>query len=487
MIRFFATAACVLACASVIASDVTIVNPSFEANVTGNGTFPVLVPQGWNVLDPNGILDGGNDSTGVVNPTGTTFFPNGAPDGSNLGFIFLSDQIEGGLVSLSQTLSATLQANTRYTLTVQVGNIASGSGANMQFYDLDGFPGYTVQLLANGVVLAEDANTLTIPEGECSLSTVQFTTGSSHAQLGQALEIRLTNLNHRFSQQDPGIEVDFDDLHLDASPAGPYTLAIRSSAPASGVAMTVWTQDKNGAKNGVTPFDRVYDQGVSAAVTAPSSVGSQWFDHWERDGQTIVGGQRTLATTMDAAHTIRAVFLAGRTLTVSSQNPNSGVPITVYTADKNGLKNGTTQFVRQYTQGAQVSLTAPATVGNNYFMRWDLDGASWQANKTVVVPMSADRTLSAVYGTGVVLTVEASEASVPITVWNNDRAGLGNGVTSFSRLYAPSQAVALTAPASAAGKAFMRWERDGTPLAGPGKTTSLVMDAAHTLRAVYGP
>jgi hypothetical protein len=482
-IAFFA----LLGCAWAAATDVPVVNPSFEADVTGSGTFPVLVPQGWAVLDPNGILDGGDDSTGVVNPTGTTFFPAGAPDGNNLGFIFLSQQIEGGEVSLRQILSSTLQANTRYTLTVQVGNIASGSGSNNVFYDLDGFPGYRVELLANGQVLSTDINTLSIPEGECRMATVQFTTGATHPQMGQPLEIRFTNLNQRFSAEDPGIEVDFDDVHLDASPAGPYVLGIQSASPNSGVNMTVWTADTGGLKNGATPFSRTYNAGTNAQVTAPLNVGNQWFDHWDLDGVTVPGGLRTIAVTMGAAHIIKATYLTGRTLTVGSENPASGVPITVWTTDENGLKNGTTEFVRTYTQGTQAAVTAPAVVGTRYFRRWNLDGASWQANKTVTVPMFANRTLTAVYGDGVVLTVQASEASVPITVWTNDRAGLGNGTTTFTRLYAPNQTVSLTAPASAGGKAFVRWEKDGVAQPGPGKTLTLTMDAAHTLRAIYGP
>ncbi|MEK6236955.1 MAG: PEP-CTERM sorting domain-containing protein, partial [Planctomycetales bacterium] len=41
--------------------------------------------------------------------------------------------------------------------------------------------------------------------------------GDSHPQLGQALEIRLFNLN-QMDLPDPGIEVDFDDVRLDATP-----------------------------------------------------------------------------------------------------------------------------------------------------------------------------------------------------------------------------------------------------------------------------
>ncbi len=110
----------------------------------------------------------------------------------------------------------------RYTLRVQVGNIASGFGAPPfdQFYDLDGFPGYRVQLLAGGVLLAEDDNTLfgLIPEGEFRLSTVTAEVGPDHPALGQAIEIRLLSRNEAQSAEDPGIEVDFDDVRLDAAP-----------------------------------------------------------------------------------------------------------------------------------------------------------------------------------------------------------------------------------------------------------------------------
>ena len=92
---------------------------------------------------------------------------------------------------------------------------------------------------------------------------------------------------------------------------------------------------------------------------------------------------------------MRAVFAPNRTLAITSQNPSSGIPITVWTADRNGLKNGTTSFVRNYAQGDQVSVTAPAVQGTNYFARWDLDGSPWLGTKTVTVPMSGNRTLSA--------------------------------------------------------------------------------------------
>ena len=118
-----------------------------------------------------------------------------------------------------QTLSATLQANTNYSLQVAIGNIASATSSNGTFFDLDGFPGYRVDLLAGGVVIADNNNSLagSIPEGQFGTSTVAFSTGAAPAQLGQPLGIRLVNLNIvdlLFTDSD--LEVDFDNVNLSA-------------------------------------------------------------------------------------------------------------------------------------------------------------------------------------------------------------------------------------------------------------------------------
>jgi hypothetical protein len=89
------------------------------------------------------------------------------------------------------------------------------------FYNLDGFPGYRVQLLAGAVVVAEDDGALsaTLGEGTFAPSTVQLTTGASPGQLGQPLAIRLVNRNQPDDPLARGLEVDFDDVRLDATPA----------------------------------------------------------------------------------------------------------------------------------------------------------------------------------------------------------------------------------------------------------------------------
>ena len=131
---------------------------------------------------------------------------------------------EQGEYGFQQTLTSTLQANTNYSLQVEIGNIASGTGIDGTFFNLDGFPGYRVDLLAGITVLNQDNNTFagSIGEGLFSTSLLRFSTGASHPLLGQALGIRLVNLN----VLDAGfpltvLEVDFDNVRLSAVSAVP--------------------------------------------------------------------------------------------------------------------------------------------------------------------------------------------------------------------------------------------------------------------------
>ncbi len=200
---------------------IPINNPGFEVNPAPPNCFVGLLPTGWALYDPNGIHDGAVDAVGVLDTLpGGPHFINGAPEGSQVALVFLQGDIGGGHVGLQQTLAATLQANTRYTLRVQIGDIASGQGPPpcdvFGSFHLDGFPGYRVQLLAGGQMIAEDDNTLAplLDDGLFMQSTIFHTTVANPPQLGQPLGIRLINLNMIDSPMDPGIEVDFDDIQL---------------------------------------------------------------------------------------------------------------------------------------------------------------------------------------------------------------------------------------------------------------------------------
>jgi hapalindole H/12-epi-hapalindole U/12-epi-fischerindole U synthase len=239
-IRMAFTAAVVgLAVNYCAAAPVAVTNAGFEAPYLGGNlppqyagdvpatAFPVgAAPAGW---QPFGAV-GGNAFIGVLNPGVqavqplATYFPGGAPEGDNVALTFYDGHAGGLEFGIEQTLGATLAANTVYTLTVEIGNIATGVSvvqpyASFGNFDLRGFPGYRVELTAGGAAIATDADTLSPGEGLFELSTVRLVVGDDHARLGQSLGIRLVNLNQQdVNDQVVDLEVDFDDVQLDASP-----------------------------------------------------------------------------------------------------------------------------------------------------------------------------------------------------------------------------------------------------------------------------
>jgi len=192
--------------ASIAISNAGFEEPNLEGvePIVGNEIFTFETPPGWELYDPSNLIPTDrNLSTsypGVWNPS-SDFFTDEAPEGDNIGAIFLNQSPGSGVVGLSQTLTDTLQANTQYTLEVEVGNPGSPFFA--------GFPGYKIQLLAGDTVIAEDNNTLNIAEGDFSTSTIVYSTSSNDFNLGQPLQIRLLN-----TLENNGLEVNFDDVRL---------------------------------------------------------------------------------------------------------------------------------------------------------------------------------------------------------------------------------------------------------------------------------
>lgn len=203
---------------TVIPIDVSIFlpiqNAGFEATILEDFTFTTAPPPGWELYNPDGLIPAvttdESSSPGTFNPS-TGNYPNDVPEGDNVGNVFLVDEVGSGRAGLSQTLDTLLAANTRYTLSVEVGNPTGDDP--VPGINFEGFPGYQVELLAGGQVLAVDNNSLEIAEGTFSTSTVTYTTSATDSLLGKPLEIRLINL-----LQGPGIEVDFDDVQLIAQP-----------------------------------------------------------------------------------------------------------------------------------------------------------------------------------------------------------------------------------------------------------------------------
>ncbi len=83
------------------------------------------------------------------------------------------------------------------------------------------------------------------------------------------------------------------------------------------------------------------------------------------------------------------------TLAVNSVNPATGVGVTVSPADNSDAANGSAPFTRTYNSGTAVTVTAPATAGNNNFASWA--GCTTVATVTCHITMSANSTITATY------------------------------------------------------------------------------------------
>lgn len=186
-------------------------NAGFEDPILTDNDFTLTTPPDWNLLDPSRLISPDPDNPtsflGVWNPL-LNAYPADAPEGKNVAFILLSQSPGSGIVGLTQTLSSPLMANTKYTLEVEVGNTLP----DPNFFDLGGFPGYQIQLLAGGNILALDDNSLKITEGTFETSTISVTVPDNHPNLGDLLEIRLLNI-----LESDGQEVDFDNVRLEAA------------------------------------------------------------------------------------------------------------------------------------------------------------------------------------------------------------------------------------------------------------------------------
>ena len=169
------------------ANPVTITNPGFET--------PAMPPGGWVTNIPGWNTGSGYPpaSVGTFFP-GTGQYPGGIPQGNNVAFT------KGPWIS--QILTATLQPNTIYTLTVNVGyRLDNSSGP---------FSGFTISLLAGNTVIASSSSG-TPAAGNWITALASYTSLAADPLTGAPLQILLT-VNSPYPYQ-----VNFDNVRLDAS------------------------------------------------------------------------------------------------------------------------------------------------------------------------------------------------------------------------------------------------------------------------------
>ncbi len=119
------------------------------------------------------------------------------------------------------------------------------------------------------------------------------------------------------------------------------------------------------------------------------------------------------------------------------------------------------------------------------------EAKDYSGNITVNSDKTSGTNTRPVSGTGTItsictLTVASSHpnSGVSITVSPNDNNGLGNGTTPFSRSYNNNTSVKLTAPLTAGGNSFQKWQRNGVD-SETSQTANVTMDANYTMMAVY--
>ena len=192
-------------CLNAAAVPVSIQNPSFELPVQPEGAHTNGVITGWTSFACS------NECAGVFNPEiGNPGFPSGTvPDGSNALYM---------IQRVAQTLTATLQGNTTYTLTLFVGN-PNDRPDDQNF-------GFTLTTVGGGNVLSFNAP-LAILSGSNGgfverSATLFVPTG--YVDIGKTLQINLYGPD----SSGPGLQyVAFDNVRLDAAPVPePASLAL---------------------------------------------------------------------------------------------------------------------------------------------------------------------------------------------------------------------------------------------------------------------
>ncbi len=265
-------------------------------------------------------------------------------------------------------------------------------------------------------------------------------------------------------------------------PEQTYALTITGAGTGSGTVAST----PAGIDCGAT-CSAAFTTGTDVTLTATPATGST-FTGWSGD----CTGTGTCQVTMNQARNVTATFtLQTFALTIMAWNTDGellSMPTSVYPADTNGQGAGTTTFTRTYPHNAVVTLVAEGSGGFVGFQKWQQEGVNVSTNPIINVTMDANHTLTAVYSAiPYTLTVNSQNPGNGVYVSiSPSQFGQGDGSTPFTQSRARHTGVTLTAPATAGGNSFQKWQQDGVDFS-TNATISITMDADHTLTAVYAP
>ena len=175
-------------------------------------------------------------------------------------------------------------------------------------------------------------------------------------------------------------------------------------------------------------------------------------------------------------------------LTVNSNQPPSGVTVTVSPLDVNGSGTGTTSFSRTYTAGTVVNVKTPDSALGSRFASWS--GCALAAANTCTMTMNSNTTLTASYAAPVpptyTLTVNSTNPSsgVAVAISPVDNNGVGDGSTLLSRVYNPGTQVKVTAAQAVGISAFTSWAGCTSVV---GRSCDVSMSSNATVTVNYTP
>jgi hypothetical protein len=210
-----------------------------------------------------------------------------------------------------------------------------------------------------------------------------------------------------------------------------------------------------------SPGTTSHTAGSTVSVDAQPSTG--WtLDHWELDGANV-GAADPYSVTMNAAHTLTAVFVE--------------VPVTQYTLTiTTATGSGTTSPLpgsTPYNEGTDVIVNANPETGWT-LDHWELDSVDVGDTNPYTVTMDMDHTLTAVF-----VETAATQYQLTITVSGSGSTSPGPGTTTHDE----GDTVSVDAQPSA-GWTLDHWELDSVDV-GDTSPYTVTMDDDHELLAVF--
>ena len=268
-------------------------------------------------------------------------------------------------------------------------------------------------------------------------------------------------------------------------------LFVNSINPSSGVTIAASPADKNGVAAGNSALTLSYNADTQVTLTAPGTASGNVFTSWTGCTATtttscvVAMGEDTTVSANYAAPSLAPTTYQ---LAVTATNAPSGVSIAASPADTGGLTSGTATFVRTYTAGTTVQLTAPSTASGEPFLSWS--GCTSASTVTCVVAMNSNATVTANYQPAasatptyeVVVTSTNPSGGVAINTSPVDNNKVSTGVTNLALNYNAGTTVTLTAPPSVNGNPFVSWSGCNSSSA---ITCTVQVTANTTLTANY--